>query len=103
MTEEIIRHYAGKYPVIDISAKNGSNLNALIDLISKVLPENMVTIEAVIPYGLEKLVSVIHERGTIISEEYLDEGTKIVAKIPNREKYLYEDYLLGGGDEKPNH
>jgi len=103
MTEEIIRHYAGKYPVIDISAKNGSNLNALIDIISTVLPENMVTIEAVIPYGMEKLVSVIHERGTIISEEYLDEGTKIKAKIPNREKYLYEEYLLGGRDEKPNH
>jgi len=102
-TEEIMKLYEGKYPIIEISAKNGTNLNALIELISEVLPENMVIIEALIPYDQQKLVANIHDKGTVIAEEYLEEGTKITAKVPNKERYLYSDYLIGGGDEKPNH
>ncbi len=102
-TEDVEKLYKDKYPIVEISAKNGTNLNKLMDAMSEALPDNMVTIDALIPYDMQKLVSLIHEKGTIISEEYVEEGTKITAKVPQRELHQYDDYITGGEDEELNH
>jgi GTP-binding protein HflX len=40
-----------------------------------------VEITTLVPYSRGDLVSAIHERGEILSEEYLPEGTAIHARV----------------------
>jgi GTP-binding protein HflX len=41
----------------------------------------MTEIDVTVPYGRGDLVSAIHQRGEIISEEYISEGTAIRARV----------------------
>ena len=59
----------------------GFGLEGLIQAIEKSLPHPSVEITAVIPYSRGDLVSAIHERGEILSEEHLAEGTSIHAYV----------------------
>jgi GTP-binding protein HflX len=61
--------------------RSGFGLEGLIHAIEKSLPHPSVEITAVIPYSRGDLVSAIHERGEIHSEEHLAEGTSIHAYV----------------------
>ncbi len=98
-TEDIIEHYRGRHPVIEVSAKNGTNLQALLELMARELPDNSVEIHALIPYEQQKLVALIHENGLIIEEDFEENGTKIHAKVKKRDLHLYENYLIEGERE----
>jgi GTP-binding protein HflX len=41
----------------------------------------MVEVDVTVPYGRGDLISAIHQRGEIISEEYVPEGTSIHARV----------------------
>ena len=75
---ELLRKESNAYA---ISARTGYGVQALIKAIESHLPKPKVEIRAVIPFGRGDLVSLIHEQGEIISEEYLPEGTKIHAMV----------------------
>ncbi len=98
-TEDILEHYKGKHPVIEISAKNGTNLNLLLKLISDEIPDSNVVIDALIPYDQQKLVAFLHENGQIIHEDYEENGTKIQAKVKKRDLHLFQDYQLEGDNK----
>ena len=82
--------------MVEISAKNGTNLHYLLEVISKEIPDTNVSIEALIPYEQQKLVAFIHENGQIISEEYEENGTRIQAKVKIRDLHFFEDYRIEG-------
>jgi GTP-binding protein HflX len=63
------------------SARTGFGIEGLVHAIEKSLPVLGVEINAVIPYDRGDLVSAIHERGEILSEVYLSEGTSIHARV----------------------
>lgn len=96
VAEDIRNYYKDKYEIIEISAKNGFNLDKLVELITEALPKRHVHIEAMLPYAEQKLIANIHEKGTVIREEYKEEGTYMEAEIPSKELYLYEKFLVGG-------
>ena len=75
---ELLRKESNAYA---ISARTGYGVQALIKAIESHLPKPKVEIQSVIPFDRGDLVSLIHEQGEIISEEYLPEGTKIHAKV----------------------
>ena len=75
---ELLRKESNAYA---ISARTGYGVQALIKAIESHLPKPKVEIQGVIPFGRGDLVSLIHEQGEIISEEYLPEGTKIHAMV----------------------
>ena len=75
---ELLRKESNAYA---ISARTGYGVQALIKAIESHLPKPKVEIQAVNPFGRGDLVSLIHEQGEIISEEYLPEGTKIHAMV----------------------
>jgi GTPase len=64
-----------------ISAKTGFGIDALRRAIEGSLPRPRVEIAATIPFDRGDLVSAIHERGEVLSEEYLPEGTRIRARV----------------------
>ena len=63
------------------SARTGFGVDTLLAAIEGSLPRPRVEITAVIPFTRGDLVSAIHERGQILSEEYLPEGTSIHAMV----------------------
>ena len=63
------------------SVRTGFGVDGLVHAIEKSLPVLGVEVKTVIPYDRGDLVSAIHERGEILSEEYLNEGTSIHARV----------------------
>ncbi|MFZ4063990.1 MAG: GTPase HflX [Candidatus Nanopelagicaceae bacterium] len=63
------------------SARTGFGIETLVAAIESSLPRPRVEITAVIPFSRGDLVSAIHERGEILSEDYLPEGTSIHAMV----------------------
>lgn len=63
------------------SARTGFGMKGLLLAIEKSLPKLMTEIEVTVPYGRGDLISAIHQRGEIISEEYVPEGTAIHARV----------------------
>jgi GTP-binding protein HflX len=63
------------------SARTGFGIDTLVAAIEAALPRPKVEINAVIPFTRGDLVSAIHERGEIFSEEYLPQGTSIHALV----------------------
>lgn len=64
-----------------ISAKNGEGLDALKAEISRRIAALRHRAELTVPYAKGNVLSLIHERGQVLSEEYTAEGTKVVALL----------------------
>ena len=75
---ELLRKESNAYA---ISARTGYGVETLVKAIEAALPKPKVEINVVIPFNRGDLVSAVHERGEIISEEYLPEGTKLHAMV----------------------
>jgi len=104
VVEQVEELYEGKYPIIEISAKNGTNLKELMALFNEVLPDHLLEIEALIPYDQQKLISSVHESGVLLHESYEEQGTMIRAKILKKDFVKFEPFIIEGGDhEESNH
>jgi len=75
---ELLRKESNAYA---ISARTGYGVDTLVKAVEAALPKPKVEIKVVIPFNRGDLVSAVHERGEIISEEYLPEGTKLHAMV----------------------
>ena len=64
-----------------ISAKEGRGLDALKTEISRRIAAMRHRTELLIPYDKGGVLSLIHSKGQVLSEEYTDTGTKVVALL----------------------
>ena len=63
------------------SARTGFGMETVLKDIETSLPKPRIEITALIPFSRGDLVSAIHERGEILSEDYSEQGTKIHAFV----------------------
>jgi GTP-binding protein HflX len=63
------------------SARTGFGIDTLLKAIETSLPRPRIEVRATIPFNRGDLVSAIHERGEILSEEYSESGTTIHAMV----------------------
>ena len=63
------------------SVRTGFGVAALVQAIESSLPRLTSEIKAVIPYNRGDLIHAIHEHGEIFSEEYVEAGTAIHARV----------------------
>ena len=63
------------------SARTGFGLDTLLKAIETSLPKPRIEVTVTIPFNRGELVSAIHERGEILSEEYTEDGTLIHAMV----------------------
>jgi GTPase len=75
---EILRKEPNSYA---FSVRTGFGVEGLLHAIESSLPRPSVEINVVIPYDRGDLVHAIHERGEIFSEQYIEEGTSIHARV----------------------
>ena len=66
---------------IVISANTGAGLDRLKAEIGKRVQKLRTRVELVVPYDRGAALNLLHKEGQILEEEYLDEGTRIVAML----------------------
>lgn len=76
-----IKETIGDKEVIEISAKEGTNLEELLSLIEEKLPYNFRKVGYLIPYEKGDIQSFLHRNARIMEEEYRDNGTYMVAEV----------------------
>lgn len=81
----VLRDFKSDYS-LKISARTGEGLDALNDLLEKLLTEELIYVERVFPYQEAGKIQLIREFGQLISEEYAESGIAVKARVP-REIY----------------
>ena len=66
---------------IKISAKTGEGIDELLDTIDKNLPVRMKRVSLLVPFSSAGLISEIRQKGTLLSEEYVESGVKVEAVV----------------------
>lgn len=76
---------------VKISAKNGTGLEKLLDVLIDTAREGKVLLERVFPYNEASKVNEIHKAGQVIEEDYRNNGIYIKADIPREYVYMFEN------------
>ena len=68
--------------VVATSARDGRGLDRLLAGIEAGLLATCSRVDCVLPYACAALLAEVHKTGTIETEEYVDDGTRLVAYVP---------------------
>ncbi|MDO4618303.1 MAG: GTPase HflX [Clostridia bacterium] len=79
-----------------ISAKTHEGFDNLIKELSDKAPGKKQEVTAVIPYTEGSVLSELHKTQKILSEDYLDSGTKVTLLCDETAYARIKDYILGG-------
>lgn len=79
----VLRDFKSDYS-LKISARTGEGLDALNDLLEKLLTEELIYVERVFPYQEAGKIQLIREFGQLISEEYTESGIAVKARVPGK-------------------
>ena len=79
--------------VVEVSARTGEGIPALIERLAQCLPELAHEVRALVPYSRGDLLSRVYEEGRVLSEEHTGEGTTIHAFVPKALAAKLEDYV----------
>lgn len=72
------------FKTVDISAREGTGLDILLDVIEKKIQEDKMLLKTTIPYAQGTLLNQIRTNGQIIHESFENEGTYIEAYVDQR-------------------
>ena len=81
LTEQILRDPNADH-VLRISAKTGEGLEQLKDVLEKIVTEDQIYLERVIPYKDAGIMQQIRKYGQLMEEEYTDGGIAVKARVP---------------------
>jgi GTPase len=90
--DEIDLSEAGLPNSVPISALTGQGMNELLGRLEKVLDEDMVLIDVLLPYQRGDLLGLIHQRGMVLTEVHKETGTAVVARVPASMRPRFDDY-----------
>lgn len=89
-----IKEAIGDKEVIEISAKEGTNLEEFLGLIEERLPYNYRKAGYLIPYEKGDIQSFLHRNARIIEEEYRDNGTYMLVEVDDEVYNKTKDYVI---------
>ncbi|KAI0567697.1 GTP-binding protein HflX [Gracilaria domingensis] len=67
---------------VTVSAKTGNGVEEMGMVIDEVLRDTMRSVEVVIPYSRGDLTTAIYVQGSVEAEEFVKEGTLMLARVP---------------------
>ena len=76
---------------VKISAKNGTGIEKLLDVLAETAKEGKVLLERVFPYNEASKINEIHKAGQVIEEDYRNNGIYIKADVPREYMYIFEN------------
>ena len=81
---------------VPLSAHTGWGVEALRATLEDMLPRPRVAVDAILPYSAGSLVHRIHEEGDVEREEYVETGTRIVARVDEALAAVIAREAVGG-------
>jgi len=81
------------FPNIITSLKTSQGVDEIIEFISRELYKDFEEVKLLIPYNLGDIVAELNENASIISQEYLDEGTLMIVELSPIQKGRYREYI----------
>lgn len=92
---------------VAVSAKCGSGMEDVGILVDEVLRDILLSVEAIIPYSRGDLVAAVYSQGCVDGEDFTEQGTHIVARVPPElcnklRKYFVKSALVEDGDLDPD-
>ena len=92
--QERLAHAMQSYPnPVQMSALRGQGVIDLLEAVASKLRQSMVPVRLLIPYSHGELVSRFHEFGHVDKEEYTENGTRMLGRLPVGISGQYRDYL----------
>lgn len=86
---------SARYPsAVFVSAETGEGADLLIDAIARAASASETVMEVLIPYSRGDVVSVAHERCTVVAESYDERGTLLTLRIPADLIVLFKTYEI---------
>ena len=79
---------------VHISARTGYGIDKLLDEITKALPKTTARVQLLIPFSKAKIANEIRNYGVVESEEYTDDGVKIIAVADTSYLNTIEEYIV---------
>ncbi|MGG7143401.1 GTPase HflX [Clostridium nigeriense] len=91
---EELRKLSEAYLTIEISAKEGINLDGLLDLIEEKLPYKMKKCEYLIPYNRSDMNSYLHRNARVLEEEYRDNGSYMKVEVDDETYNKSKEFII---------
>lgn len=82
LAEEQILHDFNANHVLRILAKTGDGLDRLREVLEKIVTEDQIYLERVIPYKDAGILQQIRKYGQLMEEEYTEGGIAVKARVP---------------------
>lgn len=79
--EVILKDLQSDYQV-QLSAKTGTGLEALTDILEQILRNRKIYLEKLFPYSDAGKIQMIRKMGQLLSEEYREDGILVIAYVP---------------------
>ncbi len=84
---------------VRISALNGEGIEELLRAVEENLPEKTFEVELLLPFSKSGLAAKLREEGAVLSEEYVEEGLRIFARVDDRLYGQVREYDQSGKGE----
>ena len=79
---------------IEISAKEGTNLEVLLDEIEENLPYTMKKCEYLIQYDRSDMVSFLHRNGRVFEEDYRENSTFMIVEVDDESYNKSSEFVI---------
>lgn len=89
-----IKESVSEYETIEISAREGINLDELLSLIEENLPYKMKKCEYLIPYDRSDISSFLHRNGRVLEEDYREDGSFMIVEVDDESYNKTKDYII---------
>jgi GTP-binding protein HflX len=66
---------------IFVSARTGEGVDELLERIAELLPAPQIELELLVPYDRGEIISKLHVRGSVLSTDYEEDGTRVKARV----------------------
>ena len=86
--------FANGTPFVEISAKNGKNLEKLLETIESIVPGKKKQVTLLIPFAQGQVLSELHRVHTVLSEDYTENGTRITCLLDAQTYAKLRNYVL---------
>lgn len=88
-------HISEMYPnALKISAKLGTNMEELVEVIKSHVFNDFVTVDMLIPYADGGVLSHLNEHANIKAQEYTETGTQVTVEVSIIDSQKYKKFIL---------
>ena len=91
---ENVKKATSEYETIEISAREGINLEELLGIIEENLPYKMKKCEYLIPYDRSDMSSFLHRNGRVLEEDYRENVTFMFVEVDEESYNKSKDYII---------